>query len=566
MLLARVRLAAGVVLPSTLALSAYNITTDSGTQSLRTLVVLPFLCTATVGWAAARTPSLARHGRAVALAFLLLLASSAILSWSAIPQDFHVVPIYLLTFMTGSTLIFPWGALPQGILCAVLFVGYVVAAQHAPGQLRAAALVETATMVPVVLVGAGAIERSRRAIFERAWEKDQLVSLARDLADRVEADGVLRAVLEHGVRLLAVDWASALLLEPGRGTYRVAAIAGRNTDPSWLGFEVPANLSNMRAVIEHGTLTLPEDAPGSPAIRVLHDQGTQHALYVLLRHGGDVLGVLSFGRERDARFRTTERRLAAAIADQASLALRTAHLVTDLRRASQLKSEFVSTISHELRTPLNVILGYAEMARDGSATGLQMSECLSRIEDAGRELLGLIESTLEIGRLEANRDEVRLETVPLPAFWAEMQEACSRIPHAPAVALEWRTPVAPVVLRTDPRKLTIILRNLVGNALKFTEHGRVRVDALVDAAGVHLRVSDTGIGIRREDQQSVFEMFRQADGSDSRRYGGSGLGLYIVRRFVGQLGGTIDLDSAPGHGSTFTVTLPASAAAAADAA
>jgi anti-sigma regulatory factor (Ser/Thr protein kinase) len=106
------------------------------------------------------------------------------------------------------------------------------------------------------------------------------------------------------------------------------------------------------------------------------------------------------------------------------------------------------------------------------------------------------------------------------------------------------------MLETDPRKITVVLRNLVGNALKFTERGFVQLEADVTPDGVVLRVQDTGIGIRHEDHERVFDMFRQADGSDTRRFGGTGLGLYIVRRFVRQLGGDVTLTSEPGRGST----------------
>jgi len=109
---------------------------------------------------------------------------------------------------------------------------------------------------------------------------------------------------------------------------------------------------------------------------------------------------------------------------------------------------------------------------------------------------------------------------------------------------------------TDPRKLTVVLRNLAGNALKFTEHGFVELEAGVTADAVVLRVRDSGIGIRPEDHEHVFDMFRQADGSDTRGFGGTGLGLYIVRRFVRQLGGDVTVTNASGDGSVFTVTLP----------
>jgi signal transduction histidine kinase len=127
------------------------------------------------------------------------------------------------------------------------------------------------------------------------------------------------------------------------------------------------------------------------------------------------------------------------------------------------------------------------------------------------------------------------------------------------VALEWESDARGLSLRTDPRKLTIIVRNLVGNALKFTEKGYVRVEAAAERGALYIQVRDTGIGIKAEDQDAIFEKFRQADGSETRRFGGSGLGLYIVRRFAEQLGGTVVVSSKPGDGSTFTVRLPLTA-------
>jgi signal transduction histidine kinase len=138
--------------------------------------------------------------------------------------------------------------------------------------------------------------------------------------------------------------------------------------------------------------------------------------------------------------------------------------VADLRRANELKSEFVSTMSHELRTPINVILGFAEMARDPVVGAIDRAECVERIETAGRDLLGLIESTLEIGKIEAGRDDVRLEPVVFAGFWAHLGEGCERMPRKGGVVLEWRSAVPAVSVITDPRKLTVVIRNLVGNA------------------------------------------------------------------------------------------------------
>jgi len=287
------------------------------------------------------------------------------------------------------------------------------------------------------------------------------------------------------------------------------------------------------------------------------DWGVTAALCVPISRNGAVVGVLCLAhRGRRRPFSARERRLAMGIAHATATALENARLITDLQTANRLKSEFVSTMSHELRTPLHVILGFAEMAYDVDLDVKHRRECLARIQQAGGDLLAMIESTLEIGRLETGRDEVRRDEVSLPALLDELHGMCTAMPRERDVALEWCERVPPARLVTDQRKLSIVLRNLIGNALKFTRQGRVRLDVHVMPSQIEFVVSDTGIGIRPEDRDAIFEMFRQADQSDSRRFGGTGLGLYIVRRYVEQLCGEIRLDSAPGEGSTFTVSVP----------
>jgi signal transduction histidine kinase len=227
-----------------------------------------------------------------------------------------------------------------------------------------------------------------------------------------------------------------------------------------------------------------------------------------------------------------------------------------LREANQLKREFVSTMSHELRTPLAAVLGYLEMARDPSMDEAQRLAFLDDIERAGHQLLELVEAALDVGRLEAGRDEPRLEPVSLPAFWHDLRTGCATVPRGTDVEFQWSDPAPELTLVTDRRKLTVVLRNLITNALKFTERGWVRVEAEAAESTVVFRVRDTGIGVRPEDHERIFEMYRQADGSDARRFGGTGLGLHIVRRFLEQLGGTVSLQSALGRGSTFTIVLP----------
>jgi signal transduction histidine kinase len=204
---------------------------------------------------------------------------------------------------------------------------------------------------------------------------------------------------------------------------------------------------------------------------------------------------------------------------------------------------------------LNVMLGYTEMLRDETDEEARWG-LLARMEASGRDLLELIESTLDLGRIEAGRDAVSFEPTSLRALLLAVGGSCARFPRRSGVVLSWPQDPPDCRLHTDPRKLTVVLRNLVGNALKFTECGFVALEAELTDDGVVLRVRDTGIGIRSEDHERVFDMFRQADGSETRRFGGTGLGLYIVRRFVRQLRGTVTLESEPGRGSVFTVRLP----------
>jgi signal transduction histidine kinase len=177
----------------------------------------------------------------------------------------------------------------------------------------------------------------------------------------------------------------------------------------------------------------------------------------------------------------------------------------------------------------------------------------------------MIDATLDLGRLESGQQRVDEQTVGLRALFDELAGEFAGVPRAAGVTVSWDVPDGATIV-VDRKKLRIIVKNLVGNALKFTPAGGVRVEARCADATCRLRVIDTGIGIRAEDQALVFEMFRQADSSDSRRFGGTGLGLYIVRRLLDLLGGRVTLESTPGIGTTFIVTLPVAGTGAARAA
>ncbi len=229
-------------------------------------------------------------------------------------------------------------------------------------------------------------------------------------------------------------------------------------------------------------------------------------------------------------------------------------------RANAAKSEFLATVSHELRTPLNIIVGYTDLLLDEAfPSRRERHEALLRIHQQSRQLLDLIQSMLDLNRMEAGGISLIVEEFPIARALENLRSGLPANWCKPGVALHWDTPDAQAAIRSDRGKLELILRNLVHNALKYTEHGSVTVRALPDTGRrrVDFAVIDTGQGIAPEDLDGIFDMFRQ--GSGPPRGGGVGLGLYIVKQLTDALGGTIAVESRPGHGSRFTVSIPAEA-------
>ncbi len=234
----------------------------------------------------------------------------------------------------------------------------------------------------------------------------------------------------------------------------------------------------------------------------------------------------------------------------------------ELEQASQYKSDFLANMSHELRTPLNSLLILSKLLSDNPDGNLSNEQVkfAQTIESSGNDLLTLINDILDLSKIEAGHIEVRPESVPLQRLTGDLRQLFQ--PVADERGLAFQIEVAkgcPDVVETDRQRLEQILKNLLSNAFKFTETGSVRLTVAPAGDGrLAFAVTDTGIGIAREQQESIFEAFRQADGTISRRYGGTGLGLSISRELSRLLGGSISLASQPGEGSTFTVTLPLS--------
>lgn len=228
--------------------------------------------------------------------------------------------------------------------------------------------------------------------------------------------------------------------------------------------------------------------------------------------------------------------------------------------ASRIKSEFLSTMSHELRTPLNAIIGFTEimLAGMGGQIDADARHMTERVHENSRRLLALINDVLDLAKIEARRVEIVARPVPLVELLEGVVERMESLAAQKGLEVGVQVdPRLPSYLMADEAHLERILINLISNAVKFTEKGRVDVSAArISDTEWTLAVKDTGIGIPPHAQEYIFDPFRQVDGSSQRAYQGTGLGLAITRELVRAMGGTIRVDSAVGRGSTFTVSLP----------
>ena len=234
--------------------------------------------------------------------------------------------------------------------------------------------------------------------------------------------------------------------------------------------------------------------------------------------------------------------------------------------ASRAKSAFLANTSHEIRTPLNGLLGLTRLAMQHDLPPARRNLYLTQILDSAQALAGILSDILDISRIEAGK--LALDTAPF-----DLRETLAAVHHAYESLAEARglslvlvvDARLPATLRGDPVRVRQILSNFINNALKFTERGQVRIDASLTVAGaVRLAVSDTGPGVAHETQARLFMPFSQGDSSTTRRFGGTGLGLSICRELAQMMGGTVGLESTPGHGSTFWTELPLPSAAPAD--
>jgi signal transduction histidine kinase len=308
-----------------------------------------------------------------------------------------------------------------------------------------------------------------------------------------------------------------------------------------------------------------EGAYESPIRQPLIEAGHRALLGVPLLSEDEVSGVLAVTRKTSGEFEPEIVRLLSTFATQSALAIQNARLFLEiedkgrqLEAASQHKSEFLANMSHELRTPLNAIIGFSEVLTERMFGELneKQDEYLKDIYASGQHLLSLINDILDLSKIEAGRMELEPTDFDLPSAIDNALTLVRERPGRRGITLGRAIDERVGTIRADERKVKQVLLNLLSNALKFTpEGGRIDVRAGVNENMVEVSVADTGVGIAPEDQEAVFEEFRQV-GTADKKVEGTGLGLALSRKFVELHGGRIWMKSQVGTGSTFTFTLP----------
>jgi PAS domain S-box-containing protein len=386
----------------------------------------------------------------------------------------------------------------------------------------------------------------------------------------LDLETVLSTIVSKAVQLSATEAGTIYVFDEVRQEFRLRATYGMNDEligalaNQHIGLDEPS-IAAAIAQREPTQVADLKDQPATALNEIISRSGYRALLLAPLLRGQDIVGLLVVRRGPPGAFPKSTADLLQTFADQSAVAIQNARLFSEieekgkeLAEASQHKSQFLANMSHELRTPLNAILGYTELIADGiyGQQSDKMLGVLKRLESNGKHLLGLINDVLDLSKIEAGQLALELSDYSLEDIAQTVRSTLE--PLAADKKLAFKVVVAAKLPpgRGDGRRLTQVLINLVGNAIKFTDVGEVAITAAATDGSFHLSVCDTGPGISAADQAKLFQEFQQADNAVTRKKGGTGLGLAISKRIIEMHGGKIWVESQLGQGSTFAFTLP----------
>jgi len=429
------------------------------------------------------------------------------------------------------------------------------------------ALVETfADQAAIAIDNVRLLDELRQSLEQQTVTADMLKLISRSTFD---LKSVLNTLVESAARLCAADITT--ISRQKEGHYNVVAAYG--FPPGFQDYYETVPMDQGRGSL-FGRILLERkpvqivDVLADPeyAMHELQKRaGFRTVLGVPLLRDGVPIGLLSVNRTTVRPFTDKQIEVVTAFADQAAIAIENVRLFDEiqdksrqLEEASQHKSQFLANMSHELRTPLNAILGYSELMADGAygEPSEKMLGILKRLEANGKHLLGLINDVLDLSKIEAGQLVLELSDYSVQDIAQTVRSTLE--PLAADKKLAFKLELAPELPagHGDGRRLTQVLINLVGNAIKFTDAGEVAIKAEANNSSFYVSVRDTGPGISAADQARLFQEFQQADNAITKKKGGTGLGLAISKRIIEMHGGKIWVESEVGQGSTFSFTLP----------
>jgi signal transduction histidine kinase len=409
---------------------------------------------------------------------------------------------------------------------------------------------------------------TKEALEQQKASGDVLRAISSSIADTAP---VFDKILDSCQRLFE-GYLVGLTLVEGDGKVHLRAYKGEKSDEMARIYPLPLTRESGTgwAILEQKMMQFADvsDTAQTPpqVIKGAQVLGFKSIVFAPMIFEGRGIGAIWVARKFAGAFTDKQIGLLKTFADQAVIAIQNARLFREIQEksrqlevANKHKSEFLANMSHELRTPLNAIIGFSEVLRERMFGELneKQADYLKDIHESGKHLLSLINDILDLSKIEAGRMELELSQFELPntlqTALTLVRERAMR--HGIALGLTIGAGVGQI--QADERKVKQILVNLLSNAVKFTpDGGRVDVNARLDTDKVEVAVSDTGVGIAKEDREMVFEEFRQAGRDYTKKAEGTGLGLALTKRFVELHGGTITLESELGRGSTFTFTLP----------